>query len=68
MVGVYREAERHATDEGSFVFLGDLFDPTRELYVDEAHLGPRANELVAQAIASFARKHPEQPQSQISKR
>lgn len=69
MVGVYREAERHAADEGSFVFFGDLFDSTREpLYVDEAHLDPRGNELVAQAIASFVLKHPEQAQSQISKR
>jgi len=60
MIAVYREAERHAADKGGFVFLGDLFDSTREpIYVDEAHLGPRGNELAAQAIANFVDKHPE---------
>lgn len=69
MIGVYREAEHHAADGESFVFLGEVFDSTRDpIYVDEAHLGPRGNELVAQAIASFVHKHPEQPRSQNSKR
>jgi len=61
MIAVYREAERHATDTGGVAFLGDVFDSTQEpLYVDEAHLGPRGNELVAQAIATFVRMHPGQ--------
>ena len=65
MIGVYREAERHAAAGGSFVFLGDVFNSTQEpIYVDEAHLGPRGNELIAQAIASFMHRHTEQPQSQ----
>src|SRR5579863_6029807 len=59
MVEVYREAERHAAENDSFVFLADLFDSTQEpLYVDEAHLGPRGNELVAQAIANYVLDHP----------
>jgi hypothetical protein len=60
MTEVYREAERHAAAAGNFVFLGSLFDSTPEpLYVDEAHLGPRGNELVAQALARYMRDHPE---------
>jgi hypothetical protein len=59
IAAVYREAERHAVSNGNFVFLGGLFDSTREpIYVDEAHLGPRGNELAAQAIASYIRDHP----------
>lgn len=58
MVEVYRDAEHHAAENDSFVFLADLFDSTREpLYVDEAHLGPRGNELVAQAIANYVHDH-----------
>lgn len=58
MIEVYREAEHHAAENDSFVFLADLFDSTREpLYVDEAHLGPRGNELVAQAIANYVHDH-----------
>ena len=53
---VFREAELHAARDGGFIFLGHLFDSTREpLYVDEAHFGPRGNELVAQAIAKYVR-------------
>jgi hypothetical protein len=60
MAAVYREAERHAASNRNFVFLGGLFDSTTDpIYVDEAHLGPRGNELVAQAIASYIRDHPE---------
>jgi hypothetical protein len=57
---VYREAERHAASNRNFVFLGGLFDSTTDpIYVDEAHLGPRGNELAAQAIASYIRDHPD---------
>jgi hypothetical protein len=60
IAAVYREAERHAVSNGNFVFLGGLFDSTREpIYVDEAHLGPRGNELAAQAIAGYIQDHPE---------
>ena len=59
MAAVYREAERRAADNGKFVFLGGLFDSTKEpVYVDEAHLGPRGNELAAKAIASYVQDHP----------
>jgi hypothetical protein len=59
-VAVYREAELHAARDVNYVFLGDLFDSTKEpVYVDEAHLGPRGNEIAAQAIASYIRNHPE---------
>ena len=54
MAAVYREAEHRAAEGAQFIFLGDLFVSTREpVYVDEAHLGPRGNELAAQAIASY---------------
>ena len=56
---VYREAEHHAPTDGLYVFLGGQFDSTKEpLYVDEAHLGPQGNEIVAQAIAAYIRTHP----------
>jgi lysophospholipase L1-like esterase len=59
MNAVYREAEHHASADGVYVFLGGLFDSIKEpLYVDEAHLGPRGNEIVAQAIADHIRTHP----------
>jgi lysophospholipase L1-like esterase len=54
MAAVYREAERDAAHDGNFIFLGHLFDSTSEpVYVDEGHLGPRGNELAAQAVASY---------------
>jgi hypothetical protein len=60
IAAVYQEAEHHAVSNGNFVFLGSLFDSTREpIYVDEAHLGPRGNELAAQAIAGYIQDHPE---------
>ena len=47
----YREADRRAPD-GKFIFLGDVFDTEQEpLYLDEWHLGPKGNELIAKAIA-----------------
>ena len=58
MNAVYGEAERHASSDGVYVFLGNLFDSVKEpLYVDEAHLGPRGNEIAAQAIAARIRGH-----------
>jgi lysophospholipase L1-like esterase len=57
---VYQEVEHRASADKSFVYLGALFDSTKEpLYVDEAHLGPRGNEIVAQAIADHIQAHAE---------
>jgi lysophospholipase L1-like esterase len=57
---VYQEAENRAARNGEFVFIGGLFDSVQEpLYIDQAHLGPRGNELVAHAIASYVEDHPE---------
>jgi len=68
MIAVYREAEPHAAEHASFVFLADLFDSVPEpLYVDEAHLGPRGNELVARAIAAYMHDHPEGSKTKDSK-
>jgi lysophospholipase L1-like esterase len=60
MAAVYGEAEQRSAASGAFVFLGNIFDSTGEpIYVDEAHLGPRGNELAAQAIASYIKGHPD---------
>jgi lysophospholipase L1-like esterase len=54
---VYQEAENRAAKNGDFVFMGGIFDSISEaLYLDSAHLGPRGNELVAQAIANYVEK------------
>jgi lysophospholipase L1-like esterase len=47
------EAEGRAEKQGDFVFLGRIFDSTREpLYIDKwMHLAPKGNEFVAAAIA-----------------
>jgi lysophospholipase L1-like esterase len=51
---VYEEAERRASRDGNFVFLGDLFDSVKEpIYVDQVHTGPRGNELAAEAIVHW---------------
>jgi lysophospholipase L1-like esterase len=69
MIGVYREADGYAAGHGDVVFLANLFDSVREpLYVDEAHLGPRGNELVAQAIANYVHDHPEGSKTEDVKR
>jgi lysophospholipase L1-like esterase len=48
----YQEAERRAAADRKFIFLGDVLDTEREpLYLDEWHLGPKGNELIAKAIA-----------------
>ena len=68
MGAVYQEAERRAAGNDEFVFLGDLFDAVKEpIYVDEAHLGPRGNEIVAQAIANYMRDHSGQQQAADSR-
>jgi lysophospholipase L1-like esterase len=48
----YQEAERRSAANGDFIFLGGALDAEQEpLYLDEWHLGPKGNELIAQAIA-----------------
>jgi hypothetical protein len=59
MTATYGEAKRRAIQDGTFVFLGGVFDSTKEpVYIDQGHLGPRGNELVAQAIANCLRDQP----------
>ena len=60
IAAVYQEAENRAGRNAEFVFMGGLFDSVQEpLYIDTAHLGPRGNELVAQAIANYVESHSE---------
>jgi lysophospholipase L1-like esterase len=48
----YAEADRRSAGHHDFVFLGDIFDSEQEpLYLDEWHLGPKGNEIVAAEIA-----------------
>jgi len=57
---VYQEAENRAATTGGFVFLAGLFDSVKEpIYIDQGHLGPRGNELAAQAVAQYIQAHPE---------
>ena len=49
----YQEAERRAAANSDFVFLGNILDSEQKpLYLDEWHLGPKGNELIAHAIAN----------------
>jgi hypothetical protein len=60
MTATYSEAERRAALDGTFVFLGGVFDSTKEpVYIDQGHLGPRGNEVVGQAISNYLRDHPD---------
>ena len=53
---VYEQAESRSTVSGEFVFLGRAFDEVNELvYVDEFHLDPRGNEMIARVIAQRVR-------------
>ena len=57
VVLAYEEAERRA-EAGGFVSLTGVFDGVPQaVYIDEAHLGPRGNELVANAIAKYVEEH-----------
>lgn len=59
MRAVYQEAERRATFDGNFIFLGNLFDSTKgPIYMDEMHVGPEGNEMAAKAIASHVQTIP----------
>jgi lysophospholipase L1-like esterase len=58
VLAAYQEAARRAP-QPEFVFLANLFDSaSAPLYIDEAHLGPRGNELAADAIAKYIEDHP----------
>jgi hypothetical protein len=60
MTAVYNEAETRATTGADFIFLGTMFDSVPEpIYIDEGHLGPRGNELAAQAVAQYIQAHSE---------
>jgi lysophospholipase L1-like esterase len=53
---VYKEAETRSAASESFVFLGHAFDQVQELiYVDEFHLDPQGNQIIAQVIAQTVR-------------
>jgi lysophospholipase L1-like esterase len=49
----YEEAKRRAATNGSFVFLGDIFESVKEpVFIDKwMHLAPVGNELVARSVA-----------------
>jgi len=50
---VYEEAENRSAARGKHVSLAHVFDQTTEtIYTDWSHLGPRGNEIVAEAIAA----------------
>jgi len=56
---VYDEAARRGTNLGA-VNLSALFDSVSEaVFLDQAHLGPRGNEIVADAVAKYIEEHPE---------
>jgi hypothetical protein len=56
---VYQEAETRSATSTSFVFLGHVFDEVQEpLYIDEFHLDPRGNQIIAHAIAQAAQLSP----------
>ena len=49
---VYVEAERQSDTSRDFAFLGHVFDDVKDpIYIDEFHLDPHGNELIAQLIA-----------------
>ena len=58
---VNEEAERRSREGGDFIFLGRIFDSVQEpVYIDHLmHLGPRGNQIVAQAIAKTMEGQPQ---------
>jgi lysophospholipase L1-like esterase len=58
-IAAYQEAERRDPKAVVYFYMGDVFDSVSEpTYVDEVHLAPRGNELVADAIAKYVEDHP----------
>jgi lysophospholipase L1-like esterase len=61
----YQEAARRAANTGDFIFLANILDSEQEpLYLDEWHLAPKGNELIAQAIAKKLPANPTSPSPQ----
>jgi hypothetical protein len=55
----YDEATRRTAAGSIVVDLSGLFDSTAEpVYIDEVHLGPRGNELAAQAVLKYIEARP----------
>jgi lysophospholipase L1-like esterase len=53
----YEEAEQRSKRSQNFVFLGHVFDSVLEpLYIDQVHLGPQGNHLVADAIVEYLKE------------
>jgi lysophospholipase L1-like esterase len=57
-VAAYREAEQRAPNAVYFYMAGVFDSVSDPVYLDEAHLGPRGNELAANAIAKYVEEHP----------
>jgi lysophospholipase L1-like esterase len=53
LTAVYQQARRRAAMDGTFAFLGEIFDSVKEpVYIDKwMHLSPTGNELVARSLA-----------------
>jgi hypothetical protein len=53
LTAVYEQAGRRAATDGTFAFLGGIFDSVKEpVYIDKwMHLSPTGNELVARSLA-----------------
>jgi lysophospholipase L1-like esterase len=59
MIPVYQEAQRRAASTSNFVFLGNVFDAVDEpVYLDQVHINPVGNQIVARAIAQSIRIAP----------
>lgn len=53
----YEEAEQRSLKSRDFVFLGHVFDSVPDpIYIDQVHLGPQGNNLVAQALAEYLKR------------
>jgi lysophospholipase L1-like esterase len=63
---VYQEAEARSATSQDFVFLGHAFDNVPDmLYVDEFHLDPRGNQIMAHVMAQAVQQ---ESSTQLSKR
>lgn len=62
LVAVYNEAERQSKISPDYVFLGHAFDDVKDLiYVDEFHLDPRGNEIMADHMVQTLRANGSAP-------
>lgn len=54
----YEEADQRSMRSQDFVFLGHVFDSVPDpIYIDQVHLGPKGNELVAHALADYLKSN-----------